>query len=179
MHDFATVWYRPVVSTRSSSLQRVPCRQVLDECSWRDRSSIVHQRECKIIDLLCWNSTSKLPDCECAVLEQCPAGQYSGTNVLSCIRCSAGKYLTNAAGITEGASCSTVSFRELVLHPLFLQAYFRLQYDMRPACIPVWYRPVVSARSSSLQHLSCRQIPNECFWWDGGGIMHQSECSHA
>jgi len=113
VHDFATVWYRPVVSTRSSSLQRVPCRQVLDECSWRDRSSIVHQRECKIIDLLCWNSTSKLPDCECAVLEQCPAGQYSGTNVLSCIRCSAGKYLTNAAGITEGASCSTVSFREL------------------------------------------------------------------
>ncbi len=43
---------------------------------------------------------------------QCSIGWYSASGASSCTACSAGKYLTNAAGGTEAASCTSVSFNK-------------------------------------------------------------------
>ena len=40
---------------------------------------------------------------------QCPVGWFSASGASVCTACSAGKYLTNASGGTEAASCTSVS----------------------------------------------------------------------
>ncbi len=55
-------------------------------------------------------SSAHLPDTYMLVWFQCSSGKYSGRGAPACTACSGGKYLTNATGATESASCTNVSY---------------------------------------------------------------------
>jgi hypothetical protein len=69
--------------------------------------------------LVCWLTSSLstwfqplcfLPKTLTDCAQQCGAGNWSSHGAAACSKCPEGKYLMNAAGETETASCTTVSF---------------------------------------------------------------------
>ncbi len=47
------------------------------------------------------------------VHKQCASGSFSASGATVCTACSAGKYLTDAAGGTDAASCTMVSLEHI------------------------------------------------------------------
>ncbi len=103
------VWYRPMVSAGSHSLQHMPCRKVRDKCGWLLRGCFLFDSECLRpylhLQIIALQVCNKLK-----MVQQCGTGQWSAQGAAACSMCPTSKYLTNAAGGTEAASCTHVSF---------------------------------------------------------------------
>ncbi len=82
---------------------------------------------------------SQIQNSNCA---QCPTGHWSAGNSASCSSCPAAKYLTNAAGGSESASCTNVSRHCHEIHSYALCCCWCCCF-MRIESFPV---PLVTAR---------------------------------